>query len=275
MTLSLYDNATGTDLELFGATPLRDDRQGSVDVTPFTGSDSAEAYVTSLENAETITVQGRLTAPRLIRSNNYPNTGDAARGEWLRTFDEFVNGGPGDGYEIRLDYRNRTLTGVPEELEWTISGGERFDAEYSVTFRVGDAVGLSNSVSPSSPSVGGDIIIDGETIPTFREFQITKQQELEVSRRAFATTAEENDITTTGGATRTIRVVGLVEGTESERNTFDTNLSDSIGQDTIVDVEDPFTGRTYSGIVRSYESGDEAGRTRVGEYGIEVVEGSK
>ena len=43
----------------------------------------------------------------------------------------------------------------------------------------------------------------------------------------------------------------------------------------LVDVADPFTGRTYTGMISSYEATDEAGLTRLGEFGIEIVEGTE
>ena len=62
-------------------------------------------------------------------------------------------------------------------------------------------------------------------------------------------------------------------GTDAERNTFRESFTDVIGQDTIVTVEDGLTGRTYDGMITSYEGTDEAGFTRIGDFGLQFVEG--
>lgn len=273
--VDLYDRASGSELPLYNVQSIRNDRQGSVNSTPFIGDDSEETFVTSLENGQSFDIQGVTTAQRLSRLGAWPSDPQQARAEWIAELDSFVNGAPGSGYELRRDYRSDSFVGVPEDVTWTVRGGEAFEVGYTVQFRVGDPVGLSAGTNPTTGTHGGDIKVDGTTVPTFREFQSQKSQNLTVARRAFASDPSENDITTDSGVTRTVRIVGEIEGTESERNTFDSNLAGSIGQDTIIDVEDPFTGRTYSGVVRSYESTDEAGVTRLGEFGVEVVEGSK
>ncbi len=115
--------------------------------------------------------------------------------------------------------------------------------------------------------------MNGVTIPYITEMAVSKSQEIEVTRRTFADSPEDNDITSTGGAVRQINITGQNVGSDAERNTFRDNLSDVIGQDTIVTVEDGLTGRTYEGMITSYEGTDEAGWSRYGEFGLQFVEG--
>jgi hypothetical protein len=274
MTLELSDPVSGTSLELVNGQTLRRDRQGSVDASPFTGDDSEDTYLTSLQNDGRVEVQGAATGLRLARSGNWDSDPLVAVGEFAATLDAFVNGAPGNGYTLSLDYRNQSVTGVPESVSWTARGGEPYEMGYSLVFLVGDAVGLSEPVLPDTETAGGDLVVNGTTVDTFREFQSEKQQPLNLARVAFADSPEDNVVTTEGGVTRTVTATGQVAGDATARNTFDDNLRATIGQDTIVTLEDPFTGRDYFGMMRSYESTDEAGLSRLGEFGLEFVEGT-
>jgi len=275
MTLTLSDPASGTSLELYNAQTLRNDRQAQVNASPFTGDDSEETYLTALENDGRIEIQGAVTGPRLARSASWPSDPQVALGEWAATLDAFVNGAPGNGFTLTLDYRNQSFAGVPETVQWTARGGEVWELGYSFTYLLGDAVGLTDPVTPTTASAGGDLVIDGTTIPSFREFSSQKEQPLNMARIAFADSPEDNTISTEGGVTRTLTATGQFAGDAAARNSFDAALKDTVGQDTLVDVQDPFTGRTYTGMISSYESTDEAGLTRLGEWGLEVIEGTE
>jgi hypothetical protein len=275
MVLEITDPASGTTLELYNAQTLRNDRQAQVQASPFTGDDSEETYLTSLENDGRIEIQGGVTGNRLSQLPAWSSDPQVALGEWAATLDAFVNGAPGNGFTLSLDYRSQSFAGVPETVQWSKREGETLELGYSFTFLVGDAVGLTDPVTPQTATAGGDLVVDNTTVPTFREFSSQKEQPLNLARIAFADTPEDNTISTEGGVTRTVTATGRIEGTPAERNTFDDNIRATIGQDQLVDVADPFTGRTYTGMISSYEATDEAGLTRLGEFGIEIVEGTE
>jgi len=198
-----------------------------------------------------------------------------ALAEWAVKFEAFVNGGQGDGYELALDYSSDTYTGYITTAQWTRRGGDPYTLQYNLDFQRGTGFGVTNSVSFPSVSPTNTWTVDGTTIDTFDEIQVQKSQPAEVSRRSFATTPDDNDITSSGGATRTIRIAGQVGGTQTERNTFESNIRDTIGQDTIITIEDGFTGRSFNGMVESYNRAEQAGRPRLGNFVIELVEGRK
>lgn len=276
MPIDLSDPASGTSLTLFGANSYNGSQNAEVDVSPPPGFKGDEAFLVSLEQEETITLQGAITAPRLTRTAGYSTDPETALAEWLVTFEAFVNGGQGDGYELTRTYRTgETYNGYITDAEWSIRGGEGYEAGWTLEFIRGQGFGVDNGVSPDSVgSVGGNIGIDGTIAPTFTEFQMSKQQEVSSARRLLADSPDDNDLTSDAGVTRTITITGQIEGTATERATFESDITDTLGQDTRVGLVEPFTGRTFTGMLQAYEPTDEAGTTRLGEFGLTFIEGT-
>jgi hypothetical protein len=90
---------------------------------------------------------------------------------------------------------------------------------------------------------------------------------------AYASSPSENLIKDTAGATRRITIVGRATGTKTERNSFDQAIRDHIGQDTTVSYQTAFPGHSLDVMVANYESSRQAGRTRLGEYSLDLIEG--
>lgn len=285
MPVELSDPASGTTLTLFGSNSLSDSQNAGMDVSPPPGFDSEEAFLVSMEQDGQVTLQGAATAKRLSRAAAFSSDPITALAEFCATLEAFVNGGQGKGYDLTKNYRDgTTYTGYVQSMEWSVRGGEDWEAGYALEFVRGEGFGVQNDVSvgpvnPGGPDFDGDgepdweIRVDGQTIPTFTEFQMAKEQEVSAARRLYADSPDENDLTSDGGAVRTITVTGEVEGDGAERRQFDADLTDTLGQDTLIDLEEPFTGRTFTGMVEDFEGTDEAGLLRIGEYGFSLVEG--
>jgi len=274
MTLTLTDPASGTSVELYHADDLRSDVQGSAEASPPPGFDSDQPFLSQLTHEGRATITGEVSAMKLSRTAGYSDNPRTALAEWAVRFLAFVNGGQGDGYELTRGYRGDTFQGYVESQEYSVRGGEPFSLGYSLEFVRGKGFGATNAVTIPSASPTESWIVDGTELPTITEASVQKTQSVEVTRRTFAETPEDNDITSNGGAVREINVTGTVEGSEAERNTFDDNLSDTIGQDSLVDFENGLTGEIYTGMVQSYEATDEAGLTRLGDFGLRFVEGT-
>jgi hypothetical protein len=274
-TITLSDPTTGTSLDLINAQSATNDRQGAVNVSPPPGFGSDTPFLTALEQEGRVTIQGAATGLRLAEDPAFSNTPLEALAQWAAQFEAFTNGAQGVGYDLTRDYRTGdTFRGYIPDLSWTRRAGEKLELGYSLSFVRGQGVGPDDPPTADTVSPGGDYAVDGETLPNITELQIEKSQEVGVARRTFAQSPDDNDLTNDSGAVRTVIVTGQVTGTATERTAFDDALTGSIGQDELVTFEDAFTGRTYDGFIRSYEPTDEAGRTRLNEYGLEFVEGT-
>jgi hypothetical protein len=273
--VDLVDSLSGTSITLFGAQSSRDDRQAALDVSPYTGFDSQEAFLTSLEQQGSLSLQGAVTGRRLTSLAGYSSDPQTALAEWAATFEAFVNGAPGNGYDLTRTYRDgRTFRGVVETARWTRRGGEPYEVGWNLEFQRGEAAGLSEPVAPDSVSPGGSFTVDGVGFDGVREFAVEKSIPVDVYRRTFAEDPDDNDILNRAGATRRVTLVGQLVGDGASRNSTLDSLTSSLGNDEIVTVEDAFTGRAYDGMIESVEDTDESGRTRLGEVGVEFVEGT-
>ena len=275
VVLTLSDPDSGTTLELFNAQSLTDDRSAALDVSPPPGFDSDEPFLTSLEQGGTVPIQGAVTGPRLARNANYSSDPITALAEWAVTFEALVNGGQGDGYDLTRGYKTGdTFRGMIESATWVRRGGEPFELGYDLQFVRGQGANIAPPVSPDAVSPGGDYQLAGETIETLQELSVTKRQQVQAYRRTFAEDPSDNDLRADSGALREITVSGRVAGDASTRRAFEQSLQDSLGQDTLVDFRDAFTGRTYTGMIDAVAASDEATQgERLGEFDVAFVEG--
>jgi hypothetical protein len=163
---------------------------------------------------------------------------------------------------------------VIESFEWTRAAGAPLQVEYNLGVTLGEGADPTGVTAPDPIGSETALSVGGETIDTYREIQVSKTEETDAVRRAFADDPSDNDVLTDGGATREITVVGRVSGLKADRLAFDDALRSTIGQDEFVTVTEPFTGRTFEGMINDFESSDEAGITRLGDFALTVVEGA-
>lgn len=275
MALTISDRDGQFSMPLLAGQELRNQRSGGVNATAIMGFDADSTFLTALEQSGRVTISGVATGNRISDESGFSNDYDTALAEWVLQLEALVNGQQGDGYQLSRDYRNDTINGTIETAEWTRRGGEVWEVGWNMEIVRGDGAGPYDQVTWSLPGTAttGSYEVAGETLSNVREFQVEKTQPFEQYRRAFADSPDENDLLADAGALRRITVIGEVEGTETERNNFDDSLTSSIGQDTSVTVRDKLTGRELSGFVDSYDATDEAGRSRLGEFAVEVVAG--
>jgi hypothetical protein len=274
MTIELSDPDFGTTLELYQSQEAQVSTVGAVDATPVQGEDSDQTFLTSIEQSGTLRYSGVVTGNRLSTESGYSNDPVAALAEWVLDAERYVDGAQGTGYEFTDTRTGRTRAGVIESFEWTRTAGASLDVEYNLGVTLGEG---ADPVALSEPDPIGsetDLVVDGETIDTYRQIQVTKREDTNPFRRAFADDPSDNDVLTEGGATREITVVGRVSGDKTTRLAFDDALRSSIGQDEFITVAEPFTGRTFEGMINDFESSDEAGITRLGDFAVTVVEGA-
>lgn len=273
MAVELEDSASGVTLPLWNARELRRETDAAVDTFTAMGFDADEAFLTSLEQSESVSLSGEVTAGRLVQDSRFSSNRREALGEWAATFEAFVNGGQGDGYTLSRSYAGDSFSGVVETASWTARGGEPDSLGWNLSFIRGASAGTEGTVSLSSVNPGGNWEIDGYTIDYPGEFQAETSQSFEIYRRALADNAGDNDLFPKSGATRRITIMADVVGSETTRKTFYDNITAKLGKNETVTVRDALTGRTHSGVIGSFDTTDESGRVRLGEFSIEIVQG--
>lgn len=275
MTLTLSDKQSSFSVDLFGAQQVSNEREGAVDASPAVGSDSEETYLTSLEQSGQATIQGGATALQISRDGAYSSDPRTALAEWVADFDAILRGAPGDGLELSRDYRGDTFEGYVDTLQWTVRGGETLDVAFSVSFIRGQGLSVYERPSPVDVTVTDEWSVNDRPLDFVAEFSSQKTMGVNVSRRTFAESPDDNDLTTDSGVRREITATGTVVGTDSERNQFDADLADTLGNDTLISVEEGLTGQTFTGMVSAYSATDEAGRYRDNDFSVTIVEGSE
>jgi hypothetical protein len=274
MTIDLSDPDGDTSLTLWQAQTAEVSTLGAVDATSVQGEDSENTFLTSIEQSGDLRYSGVVTGNRLCRQAGYSSDPVTALAEWVLDAERYVDGAQGTGYDLTDTRTGRTRRGVIESFEWTRAAGAPLQVEYNLGVTLGEGADPTGVTAPDPIGDATVLSVGGETIDTYREIQVSKSEETDAVRRAFADDPSDNDVLTDGGATREITVVGRVSGVKTDRLAFDDALRSTIGQDEFVTVTEPFTGRTFEGMINDFESSDEAGITRLGDFALTVVEGA-
>jgi hypothetical protein len=274
MTIDLSDPDGGTSLTLWQAQTAEVVTLGAVDATSVQGEDSEQTFLTSIEQSGDLRYSGVVTGNRLSRQAGYSSDPVTALAEWVLDAERYVDGAQGTGYDLTDTRTGRTRRGVIESFEWTRAAGAPLQVEYNLAVTLGEGADPTGVTAPDAIGDATVLSVGGETIDTYREIQVSKSEETDAVRRAFADDPSDNDVLTDGGATREITVVGRVSGLKADRLAFDDALRLTIGQDEFITVTEPFTGRAFEGMINDFESSDEAGITRLGDFALTVVEGA-
>lgn len=273
MAVELTDSASGITLPLWNAQELRKEQDAGVDAYSAMSFDSENTFLTSLDQGEQISLTGEVTANRLTRDSRFSSDERTALAEWAVKLEAFIDGGQGGGYTLERNYVGDSFQGVIEAAQWTTRGGEPYSLDWNLTFLRGEGSSVEKTVAPDSVTPGGNWEIDGYTVSYPTEFQMEKSQTFEVYRRALAEDGSDNDIFPETGARRRITIIADVTGDESTRETFYDNITTSFGQNDTVTVRDALTGREFTGVIGSFDTTDESGLTRLGEFSMEIVQG--
>jgi hypothetical protein len=272
--IELRDPDFGDTLTLYQTQTAERSTVGAVQASSLSGGDSQATYLSAIEQSGRLRYSGLLTGFRLSNQSGYSSDPRTALVEWTLQAEAFVDGAQGAGYEFTDTETNTTRSGVIESFEWSIRGGAPFEVEFNFSVVRGEGADPVGESVPDSIGSATDLVIDGQTVDTYRELQVEKSEEADEFRRAFADSPDDNDVLTDGGVTREITVVGRVSGDANTRLAFDDAVSASIGDDAFITISEPFTGRTFTGMINDYESSREAGITRLGDFSVTVIEGS-
>lgn len=252
----------------------KSESQGNVRIDSIYSQDSDETLLTGLESQEKLTLTGETTGLRLSRQSGYSDDPLTALAEWVAEMETYVNGEQGSGWSLTDNERGDTKNVVVEMFGWQREAGQKYSVRWdlSAVWANGMMPSTNTPADSVNPKTSGTATLDGNDLGSIKSWRQQKKQQIEVYPIALADPGE-NEVLSKSGAFRQIILTGTKEGTQSERNDFDDAMQNLIGQDTIVDYVSAFPGRTKQVMVKNYESTREAGLTRIGEYGLELIEG--
>lgn len=267
---------TLSDTRLWNVQEDRSQTDGNVRVDSVYGTDSDNTILIGFESQEKFTLTGEAVGTQLASQSEYSDNPLTALAQWVVEFETYVNGRQGSGWDLTDDERQHTINVVNESLGWERREGEKYSVSFDVTCHWARGMMSSASETPPSVSPSGPATIDGIELPSLLSWRHDIRQPIEVYPIAFADTGG-NEVKAGGGAEREITLTGKYTddpgSVTDEMNEFDDQMQSLVGQDKIVEFEEAFPGRTLSVMVRSYESTREAGKTRIGEYNMQLVEG--
>lgn len=237
---------------------------------------SDEVLLTQLESRESFTLTGITTGNRLADDPSYVSDPHQALADWVARFEEFLNGTQGSGHELSATHRNLTVNGAIRSLGWEYREGAKYEVRWDLEFIRGNALMEATDTSPDSVSPTTAGTIDNFDIGRLDRLRCEKSQQIESYPVAFANPGE-NELLEKSGVVRKYTLIGTREDTisnpDDERDQFDDHIRSLVGQDQIVDFNEPFPGRTKQVMVDSFESTRESGVTRIGQYALELIEG--
>lgn len=269
------ETASGSkSVDLWQVQEDREERDGNVDVTSTPTFDSEGTYLSGLTQQHEAQLTGTATGIRLSKQPGYSNDPVTALAEWVQEVMSFVNGQQGTGLTLTHDERGETHNVVAASFGWTRSSGAKFEVSWDLKYRIGEGVMPEKDTPPGTASPGSTWTLDGNDLHHPIEYREQKRERLETAAMAFVDNAEENLVEATSGATRTITIKGRVTGSKATRNSFDQTMQGLIGEDTIVTYASAFPGHELNVMANNYESIRESGLTELGEYALELIEGT-
>lgn len=242
---------------------------GNVRIDSIYSEDSDLTLLTGLESIEELTYTGRATGIRLSKQQGYSSDPLTALAEWVVEMETFVNAKQGTGWTLDDNERGEQYNAVVQMFGWQRNKGAKFEVSWDLSAIWGQGAMVSSTRNPPSVNPSSAWTLDGTDLGSIDAYRQQKRQELKPYPIAFAD-AGQNDVLSQSGAFRRIMIRGEKAG---GLNTFDNTMRSLVGQDQIVTFSEAFPGRDLNVMVKSYESTREAGRTRLGEYILEMIEG--
>lgn len=208
------------------------------------------------ERAESI--RGLVTGNR--RAENDPTTSDPrqAIANYADLLESHVDNFQGDGYTYEDDILDKNLTGMLTSIQWSVTPGQPDSLDYQASFTVGQGVMESQPITRQNPTVdtGMDVMlrVDGIDLPGMRDYQLSREINVDAKGVFDRDTAQNNDIVPQEGAVTTITFEGTLTGSASSRATTDANLNALVATDNEVTLETKFPGYNLDGFVTGYDS---------------------
>ena len=258
---------------LWNVQEWRDSSNGSVRIDAIYGDNAEQTLLTGLESVEEIEITGTASGYRLANEGGYSNDPVTALAEWVAEVESYVNGRQGEGWTLEDTRTGDTQNSIIELFGFQREAGAKYEVSWDLSMVNAQAMMADSPSSPEDVSPSTTATLDGIDLDSVDVWREQKRQDVEVYPIAFAQEGE-NEALANSGAYRQVMIRGERTGTYQERGDFDDSMKSLIGQDNIVTYSSSFPGREMDVMVKEYESTEEAGLTRIGEYILELVEGT-
>ena len=259
-------------LQLYTADESSPETQAQLDVTSPPGSDPGEALLVGLKSQETVTVSGLATGIRLSGQSGYPSAPTDALAEWLAAFESLCSAEQGGGWDIVDNERDRTIRAIVTDVSWTYAEGAPFQARWTLTAERGDGAFSDASRSPRTPTPQSTTTLAGTDLGGVVEKRTELSIDVGTIPIAFADESE-TIVVPNSGILRRVTISGRMEGSYSNLRTRDSDLRNTVGQDTIQTYQSGIPGDAYDVRPGNYSSTVNAGSPTVWDYSLELLEG--
>lgn len=259
-------------IRLWQAQQDQTESRGDVDVKAFPNDDSDQALLVGLEALERLQYNGIATGLRLATNASYSSDPKTALAEWVAKIEALVDGKQGEGYTLVDDERSDNINVVIESFGWQREEGAALEVQWDMSVIWARGMMVSQDTTPDSVSPSQSWSLDGISLPPISSYRQTKDMQLEPVALPLSNPGED-DVKHQSGAQRRILINGQVTDTEG-LTTFDDQMQNRVGKDRIVTFSSGFPGRSKDVMINNYEGTREAGVTRMGEYVLELIEGT-
>lgn len=266
-------DAFDSSIPLFNVQQNRNSTNSQPDIDSIYSHASDQAFIVTLEQTGSLTINGRASGIRISNHSDYSNDPLTALAEYAAELIAHIDGQQGTGFRIENDHTGRDTNCILEEVTIIRRRAEKYEFDYSIEARKGrQSFMLVSVIDPDSvnPSSGADL--GGLDLHEIEEIMWTVKQNLHVSTYA-KRDASENEVVAQSGAELHITIRGSIPGDESTRKNFDTTIADHIGKNNATTFNSAFPGTSHEVVVLSHDAAREAGRTKIGQYEIDLVEG--
>lgn len=227
-----------------------------------------------------ISVNGRLTAPRLAERPEYSNDWRTALAEWVVQYESFCTQFQQPGYTFVDPLRDISRNVIMDQAEWSINAGAPYEIQYRTNLITGEGVLSKKDVAektanpqPVSDPMG---ILGNTDLTGLTSMSVIRSFDTEVNPRAYTGigTATKNEVVANSGVTHRVEYEGQFEGTRQERQDFDNALDSLVGTEQTT-FQTAFPGYSLDGTLLNYNSnyGAETG-TKMHAYTLEFLEGT-
>lgn len=232
-------------------------REAVANITQQLGTDD-DALVHTQSRKNRRTIRGVVSAFKQSRELGVSD-GVQALADYADRLEGHLNEFQGDpGYTLIDDQLDLSKNAVLESVQWSLTPGKKYELEYEAVVVVGQGTFESGAIDRRNPTVNTNmdvmVRVDGNPLPGFRDYQVSKEIGAEVKGLFNRDSAENNDVLIQDGAEQRVTFDGVHSGTLAERRQADAELDAIVATENPVTLETRFPGYSLDGFVIGYNS---------------------
>lgn len=234
----------------------------------YSGSD--ETLISDFKSKEEGSIVGTASANRLSNQSEFSNDRVTALGEFVQKLMTAVAPKQGTGWELTDPSRGDTINLYVESVEWQRNEADPYQCQYTVNWKRGQGMGSGELPGAGPVSPQSTATLDGVELGALQSWSEKREQDLKV----YALTLEDlsnNTVRVDSGVKRRITIRGRPTDTRNDIEALAENLK---GSDETVTYQSAFPGEAIEVALESYDSTREQQWTNLGEYGMQLIEGT-